>query len=378
MAGRGPGDRADRVAAAAADLYGLPPGEFTAARAERAGQARADGDRPAAAVIAKLPKPNVVAWLANQLARRHPGEIGSLLELGGALRQATADLDAARLGQLSRQQRQIVSGLLGQARELGAEAGQAVSGGTARGLEDTLHAALADEAAGQELARGQLAAGLLRTGFAGIDDAAAAAAAHTATPRTRTPSAAADRGSRTGQVAEPDPTPGSAAPAAKRPPGRRGEKAAASERTTKAPAGQRDAKSAADRRARAAADRRAKAAADRQAEAARAAAEARRQQRDQARQAEEDSRREAEEAGRDRNQAQAALADAESAAQAAEATVDRLQRELDAALDARNNAGRAQRQARKEADRADRTASQAERRLAEATTRRADLEQRGD
>src|ERR1700729_4571101 len=100
MAGRGADDRAEdvaeEVAAAARELYGLPLGEFTAARAERSRQARTNGDRDAAAVIAKLPKPNVVAWLANQLARQHPGELRPLLALGESLRQATADLDAAR------------------------------------------------------------------------------------------------------------------------------------------------------------------------------------------------------------------------------------------------------------------------------------------
>ena len=39
MAGRGTDDQAGDVAAAAGELYGLPLGEFTAARAERAKQA---------------------------------------------------------------------------------------------------------------------------------------------------------------------------------------------------------------------------------------------------------------------------------------------------------------------------------------------------
>ena len=337
MAGRGTDGREQDVTAAARELYGLPLGEFTAARAERAKQARSAGGRDAAAVIAKLPKPNVVAWLANQLARQHPGEIRPLLDLGESLRQATAALDAPRLGQLSRQQRQVVSALMGRARELAAEAGQAVSDGTARGLEETLHAALADEHAAQELAQGQLAAGLSRTGFPGIDAAAGAWAGAAATDtaeaapaRDRVP--AAEPGSRQG-----------AGPAA------RAATAGSAQRATKA-------------------------ASDRQAEAARAAAEARRQQLERARRAEADARGEAAEAGRERDRARAALVDAESAARQAEETISRLQDELDAALDARNSAGPAQRQARKEADRADRTARQAERRLAEATARRENLE----
>jgi hypothetical protein len=198
MAGHGPDDRADGVAAARDGLYGLPLGQFTAARAERAKQARADGDRAAAAVIARLPKPNVVGWLANQLARRYPGELGSMLELGESLRRATADLDAARLSQLSRQQRQVVSDLTGRARGLAAEAGQALSDSTVRGLEDTLHAALADEQAARELARGQLTAGLSRTGFPGLDAAADSAAAPAGPARRRDRPAAPGQPGRAG------------------------------------------------------------------------------------------------------------------------------------------------------------------------------------
>jgi hypothetical protein len=343
MAKRGADDRTDGVAAAVDELYGLPLGQFIAARTKRAKQARSDGDGDAAAVIAKLPKPNVVAWLANQLARRDPGELRPLLELGESLRRATADLDAARLGQLSRQQRQLLSTLTGRARELAAEAGQAVSDSTARGLEETLHAALADEEAAQELVRGQLAVGLSRTGFPGLDAPADSA----------------------------DPVAALAAPAQKwvRPtaPGKPGRAAGSSREAASASP---DVPSSAARTAQ----RTRKAASDRRAEAAKAVAEVRRQQLERAGRAETDARADAAEADRDQDRARTALTDAESAARQAEETISRLQDELDAALDARNNAGRAQRQARKEADRADRTGRQAERRLAEAKVRREELE----
>ena len=338
MAGGGADDRADVVVAAKDELYGLPLGQFTAARTERARQARVDGDRDAAAMIARLPKPNVVAWLANQLARRHAGELRSLLELGELLRRATAGLDAARLGQLSRQQRQVVSGLTGQARELAAEAGQAVSDSTVRGLEDTLHAALADEQAAQELALGQLAAGLSRTGFPALDAAAAAAPAAPAQKRARP--AVSGKAGRAG---------GSGRGAATAHPDAPSPDARTAQRTrTAAP--------------------------DRRAEAARAADGVRRQQLNHARRAEADARADAGDANRDQDRARTALIDAESAVRQAEEAISRLQDELDAALDERNNAGRAQRQARKDADRADRTARQTQQRLAEATARREELE----
>ena len=319
MAGRGADATGSPVAAAAGELYGLPLAEFTPARAERAKQARAGGDRAAAAAIGRLAKPSVVAWLANQLARQYPGELAPLLELGDALRRATAALDAAQLRQLSRQQQQVVSALMGRVRELAAAAGQAVSDSTARGVEDTLHAALADESAARELTGGQLAAGLSRTGFPGIDSAAG--------PAPAGPRAAA------GQRRQP----AGAAGAGPARPGQRGAKAEPGR-------------------------------------PAQAAAEARRQQLERARRAEADAQGYAGEAGRDQDRARSALTAAQHAVRSAEETISRLQDELDTALDARNNAGRAERQAAKEADRADRTARQAGRRLAEATARRQELE----
>jgi hypothetical protein len=356
VAGRGSGDQADSVSAATDQLYGLPLTQFTAARSDRAKQARAVGDRDSAAVIAKLPKPNVVAWLANQLARREADGLRALLDLGDSLRQATAELDAARLGELSRQQRQILSALTSRARELSTEAGQAVSDSTVRGLEDTLHAALADEEAAQELVRGQLTVGLSRTGFPGLDAAAAEAdMAAWAVP--------ARKGGRSAAPTKPSPADrsGSAADSGDLPRSARASHGATSAGAVRpSPPGQ-------TARSR-------KAASDRRDEAARAAAEARRRQLARARQLEAEARADAEEASRDQDRARTALTDAETSARQADETISRLQDELDAAVDARNNAGRAQRQARKDAERAERTARQAERRVTEAAARRDEFE----
>jgi hypothetical protein len=150
------------------ELYGLPLDDFTSARNERAKDAKQNGDEDAAKAIGKLAKPNTVAWLANQLVRQHRDEIDPLLELGGALRDATDNLDADQLRQLSKQQRQLVYALGQQARELANKADQPVSDSTARGLEDTLHAALADERVAEQLAGGRLTTTLTRSGFPGV------------------------------------------------------------------------------------------------------------------------------------------------------------------------------------------------------------------
>jgi hypothetical protein len=168
------GKRTDRateqlVSAAADELYGLPLDAFTAARNDRVKHLRADGVPDAAQAVGKLGKPNAVAWLANHLIRGRRDEVAALLELGTSLRAATAALDATQLRALSKRQREDVTALVGQARELSAEAGQPASDATARGLEETLHAALADEDAGAQLVAGRMTTGLSGSGFPGVN-----------------------------------------------------------------------------------------------------------------------------------------------------------------------------------------------------------------
>lgn len=320
MAGRGTVGRPSGVDAAAEELYGLPLDEFTAARNERVKQARADGDGGAAVAIGKLAKPNKVAWLANQLVREDADEIRALLELGESMRQATASLAAEQLRQASRQQHQMIYALVQQAGSLASAAGQAMSDDTARGLGDTLHAALADEQAARELLQGRLTSGLSRSGFPGIDASAAAQPAR---------STAAGRRAQPGKPPAGQQAPGRQAPG-RLAPGREAEEGTAAAR--------------------------------------------RREQVTRARQDERDARSRAAKADRARENAQATLAQAEDAARAAADNVSRLQAELDAALEARTSADRAKRQARQDAERADRAARHAERRLADATARRIDLE----
>lgn len=153
------------VDAVADELYSLPPDQFVAARDDRVKQARADGDREAARAIAAFRRPTVVAWLANLLARHHPEDVEPFLELGEALRDATATLSGPELRELSKQRHQLVHALVRKARALADEAGHRVGEDAARGLEETLHAALADPAAGIRLVEGRLTGALSHTGF---------------------------------------------------------------------------------------------------------------------------------------------------------------------------------------------------------------------
>jgi hypothetical protein len=141
-------------------LYALMPEEFVAARDALAAQARADGDRDAAARIKALRRPTVVAWLANLLARERPDEVRELGRIGAALREATATLSGDDLKALSRQQQRLVSALVGQAVELAAASGRTVGADARRGVEDTIRAALADADAAEALAAATLSDGL--------------------------------------------------------------------------------------------------------------------------------------------------------------------------------------------------------------------------
>jgi hypothetical protein len=148
------------------ELYGLTPEQFTAARNARAKEAKAAGEKDAAAQIAGLRKPTAVAWLANCLARQRPDEIVPLLELGEALREATATLSGPELRELSRQRHRLVHALVQEAKALAAENGRRVTEEVARGLDETLTAALTNADDGDRLRRAQLTDGLVPGGFA--------------------------------------------------------------------------------------------------------------------------------------------------------------------------------------------------------------------
>ena len=113
----------------------------------------------------RLRKPTVLAWLVNLLVRELPDEIGGFLDLGDALREATATLSGPELRQLSGQRHRLVQALVRQARELARQVGYRTTEDVARGLEETLAAALTDPAVAEQLRAGRLTSGLTATGF---------------------------------------------------------------------------------------------------------------------------------------------------------------------------------------------------------------------
>lgn len=147
----------------AAELYALPPDEFTAARNARAAASAKD----LAARVKALRKPSAAAWAVDLLAR--DGQLADALELSAALREAQDDLDAAELGKLSRQRRALVTALAGQAVNLAADRGVTVSGAARAEVEKTINAAVMDAGAAAAVMTTRLVRTLEASGFDPVD-----------------------------------------------------------------------------------------------------------------------------------------------------------------------------------------------------------------
>lgn len=181
----------------AGELYGLPPGEFTAARNERAKEARSDGGKEAAEALKGLRKPSTAAWVVNMLMRHEADQMEQVLAVGESLRKAQEGLDAASLRELTKQRRQLTAAVTARGRSLARELGQKVTDAVADQVQDTLHAAMIDEAAAKAVRSGMLVEPLTSTGIEQVDISGAVAVPEavgvTAPPATAKRGAAAKK-----------------------------------------------------------------------------------------------------------------------------------------------------------------------------------------
>jgi len=149
----------------AGKLYGVSPEAFTSSRSAEVRAARSAGNRQLAAAVAQLRRPTVGAWLANQLARERKDELEALLDLGTSMRKVQEAGDGPELRLLTRRRRQMVAGLVSEARRLARTRNQPLSENSARELENTLEAAIATADAANALRAGRLNVGLTYSGF---------------------------------------------------------------------------------------------------------------------------------------------------------------------------------------------------------------------
>jgi hypothetical protein len=190
-----PATASDRVAAAADELYGADPGEFTGRRKALADAARADGDAAGAKRIAALRKPTRAAWVVNQLARADPDAPGRLGRLAADLRAAEQARDGPRLRELSASRGRLVDALTAQA--LAAARVPDPPSGLREEVTETLTSALADPQVAAGFAAGTLTRAAQWSGF-GLASFAGA------TPADGTPPDEAEAGNSTAAGDAPD------------------------------------------------------------------------------------------------------------------------------------------------------------------------------
>jgi hypothetical protein len=192
------------LAGIAARLYALPFDDFVAARTAAAKELLAAAPatpelRSRAAEVRSLPKPSVSAWAVNMLARQRPEALGELAELGLAMREAQAGLDAATLRSLARERRTMLAGTVAAARAVAEQQGRKISSAIAAEVEQTLRAATADGGAAAAVRSGRLLRALSADGVDVVDLAGAVAvpdapgAIPAGGPMAGTPPAAATR-----------------------------------------------------------------------------------------------------------------------------------------------------------------------------------------
>lgn len=151
---------------AAAELYGLAPADFIAARKTLAAAAP---DRETAAQIRGLRKPPTSVWVVNLLSRRAAEAVGKLSSLAAEMREAQDDRDAARLTSLNKERRMLVAELVRTATDLAEGEGVATGAGIVADVERTLGAAARDEAAAAAVRTGRLLRPLEASGVDPVD-----------------------------------------------------------------------------------------------------------------------------------------------------------------------------------------------------------------
>lgn len=165
------------------DLYRLPPEDFTAARDAAATQAKAAGDKDAAAALKALRKPSVSAHLVNRLATEEAEVLEQLLALGPALAEAQAQGQGDTLRTLGAQRRELVQAVTSRAVELGS---RAITAAVREEVAGTLEAALADPGSAEAVRSGRLLRALSYAGFGDVD-LSGAVAPGTSTPKPEPP-----------------------------------------------------------------------------------------------------------------------------------------------------------------------------------------------
>lgn len=158
---------ADPLLEVADRLYGLSPGDFTAARDAEAKALAAD--KGIAARVKALRKPSIAAWAINLLVRREAEQIDQVLALGESLREAAASMAGEELRALTRQRRQLTSALATTARDLAREDDVRLTAAVVDQVEGMLTAAMLDPVAAAVVRSGLVLTAFTSTGVSDLD-----------------------------------------------------------------------------------------------------------------------------------------------------------------------------------------------------------------
>lgn len=141
------------------ELYASSPSEFTAKRDALAKKLKAAGEADAAQALKARRKPTQIAYVLNQLARKHADELAELVDVGRELARAQRKALRGEAGHDLRdaiaRQRKVVAELTGKTASLMSDLGVSPSGHLDE-IAGALQAALVDPAVGAVLEDGRL------------------------------------------------------------------------------------------------------------------------------------------------------------------------------------------------------------------------------
>jgi hypothetical protein len=141
------------------ELYAASPAEFTGKRDALAKQLKAAGDAAASAEVKAQRKPTQIAYVLNQLARKHADDLADLVDVGRELaraqRKALRGEAGADLRDAITRQRSVVRALTEKTAALMGTLGVPATGHLDE-IAGALQAALVDPAVGAKLEEGRL------------------------------------------------------------------------------------------------------------------------------------------------------------------------------------------------------------------------------
>ena len=157
-----------------ASLFRIPPEQFTSARNRLVAELRRAGKAPAAAAVARLPRPTPVVWAINQVAHLDRAAVDRLLTAADHLKQAQLGRATTDLPTSAKPYQDAVAALVERSLAHLRAAGRATTAATRNRLTGTLLAAAADPALREPLREGQLTREQTAAGFDVFRDAAPA------------------------------------------------------------------------------------------------------------------------------------------------------------------------------------------------------------